>query len=81
MSHHNEKIALGQTLFFDGRLSADGTMACRTSRRSPGSEPGERRDDTSGHGVTVTWVPEARQLLASLVSGTPFVASAHATTK
>src|SRR5437667_7308222 len=25
-----EKIALGQTLFFDGRLSADGTVACST---------------------------------------------------
>src|SRR2546430_2290760 len=25
-----EKIALGQKLFFDGRLSADGTVACRT---------------------------------------------------
>jgi cytochrome c peroxidase len=25
-----EKIALGQKLFFDGRLSADGTMACAT---------------------------------------------------
>src|SRR5205814_1010586 len=25
-----EKIALGQKLFFDGRLSADGTVACAT---------------------------------------------------
>src|SRR4029077_10477888 len=25
-----EKIALGQKLFFDGRLSADGTVACVT---------------------------------------------------
>src|SRR2546425_9041776 len=25
-----EKIALGQKLFFDGRLSADGTVACST---------------------------------------------------
>ncbi len=25
-----EKIALGQQLFFDGRLSADGTVACST---------------------------------------------------
>ena len=25
-----EKIALGQRLFFDGRLSADGTVACST---------------------------------------------------
>src|SRR5205807_322686 len=25
-----EKIALGQELFFDGRLSADGTLACAT---------------------------------------------------
>jgi cytochrome c peroxidase len=25
-----EKIALGEKLFFDGRLSADGTMACST---------------------------------------------------
>jgi cytochrome c peroxidase len=30
-----EKIALGQKLFFDGRLSADGTVACarRSTRR------------------------------------------------
>src|SRR5437667_9445871 len=26
-----EKIALGQKLFFDGRLSADGTVACTTA--------------------------------------------------
>jgi cytochrome c peroxidase len=26
----NEKIALGEKLFFDGRLSADGTVACST---------------------------------------------------
>src|SRR5437868_263592 len=34
-----EKIALGQKLFFDGRLSVDGTVACATchdpSARSP----------------------------------------------
>src|SRR5207244_8446349 len=29
-----EKIALGQRLFFDGRLSADGTVACSTCHDS-----------------------------------------------
>src|SRR5713101_4870428 len=33
-----EKIALGQNLFFDGRLSADGTVACRSEERRVGKE-------------------------------------------
>jgi len=38
-----EKIALGQSLFFDGRLSADGTVACGTchdpAALSPTADP------------------------------------------
>ena len=41
----SDKIALGEKLFFDGRLSVDGTVSCATCHprpwraRSPGSRP------------------------------------------
>ncbi len=65
-----EKIALGQKLFFDGRLSADGTVACSTCH-----DP--RRAFTDGRATSVgiggrTGQRNAPTLLNALYNATQF---------
>ena len=62
-----EKIALGQRLFFDGRLSADGTVACSTCH-----DPG--RAFTDGRPTSIGILRSARKRRPpSRLSGTWFL--------
>ena len=47
-----EKIALGMKLFFDGRLSADGTVACATCH-NPELSPTERPARSASRAASV----------------------------
>ena len=72
-----EKIALGQKLFFEGRLSADGTVACATSPNKsnkmaatlfmpsviPSSKP--RRRGRVEAGLWTLWVVRFRRRCAA----------------
>ncbi len=65
-----EKIALGQKLFFDGRLSADGTVACSTCH-DPGRAFTDGRATSMGVGGR-TGQRNAPTLLNALYNATQF---------
>src|SRR5262245_42093038 len=66
------KIALGERLFFDGRLSADGTVACSTCHDPARAftDGGQRRSGSRAASVSATRRPSSTPSTTRRNSGT-----------
>jgi cytochrome c peroxidase len=64
-----ERVALGKKLYFDSRLSKDGTVACATSRRQPRLHGSAAGGMTSSAGASSPTTLNARSSSARFLHG------------